>query len=117
MTNRYSGPEPSHLIGVNVQAHGPHPCQYGIQVHDWENGHFEKGIGLNGKGKVGLDLGGRFDAGIHTHSNSIRLDEGACIELDGEGKIKLRYKAGRIEFLSGEKRIGHISTDGKDHEL
>jgi len=80
-------------------------------------GPVERSIGLNGKGKVGLDLAGQFDTGIHTHANSIRLDEGAAIELDGSGKIKMRYSKGRIEFLNGEKCVGHIDAEGGDHAL
>jgi ferric-dicitrate binding protein FerR (iron transport regulator) len=50
-------------------------------------------------------------------TNSIRLDEGSCVELDGAGKIRLRYAGGRIEFLNGEKCVGHIDMLGEDHEL
>lgn len=115
MTNNYAGPEQTQLIGVNIQTRGPHACQYGIQVHG--DGPCEKAIGLNGKGQTGLDLAGEYGVGIHTHKNSLRLDEGACIELDGAGKVRLRYMNGRIEFLNGDKRIGHIKVDGEDHEL
>jgi hypothetical protein len=115
MTNNYTGTEPTQVIGVNVQMLAGQPCQYGIQVHG--AGAVEKSIGLNGKGKVGLDLGGQFDTGIHTHSNSIRLDEGAAIELDSSGKIKIRYSKGRIEFLNGEKCVGHMDVEGVDHKL
>jgi len=116
MSNYYTGPESTLNIGLNVMASKGNSCQYGIQVHDGES-HWEKAIGLNGTGPVGLDLGGKFDVGIHTHANSIRLDEGACIELDGAGKVRIRYKAGRIEFLNGETCVGHILMDGKDHEV
>lgn len=116
MTNRYPGPEPTQVIGINIQAQGPYDCQYGIQVHD-NAGHFDKAIGLNGQGKVGLDLGGRFGTGIHTHSNSIRLDEGACIELEGTGRVRIRYSSGRIEFMNGDRCVGHIPVDGEDHRM
>lgn len=115
MSNNYAGAEPTQIIGVNIMAAHGGACQYGIQIHD-NNSHFEKAIGLNGKGQVGLDLAGKFDVGIDTHSNNIRLAEGACIELDGVGKVRLRYKAGRIEFLNGDKCVAHISVDGEDHE-
>ena len=115
MTNDYSGPEPTQLIGVNVQILPGNPCQYGIQVHG--EGPCEKGIGLNGKGQVGMDVAGNYGVGIHAHGNSIRLDEGSNLELDGAGRIRLRYKEGRIEFLNGEKVVGHIQMDGPDHEL
>lgn len=116
MSNLYSGPESTQVIGMNVQAHGPRDCQYGIQVHD-ADGHFQKGIGLNGSGQVGLDLGGKFEQGINMHGNSIRLDEGTCIELDGAGKIRMRYRSGRIEFLNGDKCVGHLDMTGEDHEM
>jgi len=116
MSNHYTGSDPTLIIGLNIQAAHGNPCQYGIQVHDGDS-HWEKAIGLNGKGQVGLDLGGKFDVGINAHDNSIRVNEGTCIELDGEGKIRLRYKAGRIEFLNGDKCVGHIRVDGEDHEV
>lgn len=109
-------PIDTQMIGLNVQAHGPYDSQYGIQVHDTD-GHFERGIGLNGKGKVGLDLGGEFETGIDTHSNDIRLNEGACVILDGRGDVRVRYQGGRIEFLNGERCVAHISVHGRDHEL
>jgi len=115
MTNNYTGTENCLVIGLNIQMLPGQPSQYGIQIHG--EGRVEKSIGLNGIGNVGLDLGGKFDTGIHTHSNSIRLDEGACIELDGTGKIRLRYRAGRIEFMNGDKCVGHIDVDGDDHRI
>jgi len=115
MTNSYPGPEPTKLIGMNIQILPGNPVQYGIQVHG--EGPCEKGIGLNGKGDVGLDLEGKYGVGIHARGNSIRLDEGSCVELDGAGKIRLRYVSGRIEFLNGEKCVGHIDMLGEDHAL
>ncbi len=121
VSNYYTGPESSEVIGVNIQpTHGPKACRYGIQVQEGEGGRvqFEKAIGLNGGGAVGVDLAGHFkEAGIHTHDNSIRLNEGASLELDGVGHVRLRYHQGRIEFMNGDRCIGHINTNGKDHEL
>lgn len=121
MSCDYKGPESTQVIGLNIQAvRGPAPMQYGIQIHDnaeTGNAHFQTGIGLNGHGKTGLDLAGKFETGIHTHGNNIRLSEGACIELDDKGEVKLRYRDGKIEFLKGEKRIGFIDTNGEDHAL
>ncbi|MDH7601531.1 MAG: hypothetical protein QHI38_05210 [Armatimonadota bacterium] len=115
MTNEYSGSEASQVIGLNIQILAGQPCQYGLQVHG--PGVVEKSIGLNGKGRVGLDLGGEFEIGINAHSNSIRLDEGAAIELESSGRIKIRYLKGRIEFMNGDRCVGHIDVDGADHEL
>ena len=55
--------------------------------------------------------------GRNAHANNIRLSEGTCIELDDAGKVKIRYKDGKIEFLNGEKRIAYIEMKGGDHAL
>ncbi len=116
MSNHYTGTEATQIIGLNLLASHGGPCQYGIHIHDGDS-HWEKGIGIEGKGKVGIDIPGGYDVGVNTHSNSIRLNEGACIELDAQGKVRIRYKAGRIEFLNGDKCVAHISVDGDDHEM
>lgn len=116
MSNDYEGPEPTKVIGVNILASkGPQACQYGIHIHDDET-HFETGIGLEGSGRTGIDVAGDYDVGLNMHGNSIRLDEGACIVLDGEGKIRIRYRAGRIEFLNGGKCVAYIdmTAEGTD---
>jgi len=91
------------------------PMQMGIQVHG--EGHTEKGIGLNGIGDVGLDLGGKYATGINARGNSIRVNEGTCIELDGKGQVRIRYLNGRIEFLNGEKVMGHLDVNAEDHDI
>ncbi len=117
MSSDYTGSEAQKVIGMNIQAvHGPTPMQYGIHIHDGEN-HFETGIGLEGKGAVGLDLPGQFQTGIHTHSNNIRLNEGSCIELEETGRIRVRYRKGRVEFLNGDRCFGHLDVNGEDHPL
>lgn len=116
MYNNYKGDDKTQSIGLNVQAHGSTMNQYGIQIHD-ADGHFEKGIGLNGAGDIGLDVAGKFNTGIHLHGNELRLDEGACIVLDGAGKIRLRYKAGRIEFLNGDKCIAYLDVQEENRKL
>ncbi len=121
VSNFYTGPDSTEVIGVNIQpTHGPRPCQYGLHIQQGEGGRvqFEKAIGLNGGGAVGVDLAGHFkEVGIDMHDNSIRLNEGAGIELDGVGKVRLRYHKGRIEFMNGDRCIGHINTNGTDHDL
>ncbi len=121
VSNYYTGPEATEVIGVNIQpTHGPRPCQYGIQIQQGEGGRvqFEKAIGLNGGGAVGVDLAGHFkEAGIHMHDNPIRLNEGASLELDGVGKVRLRYHNGRIEFMNGPRCVGHIDVNGTDHAM
>ena len=117
MSNDYGGSDPTKVIGLNIQAvGGPRPMQYGIQVHDGE-GRFEKAVGLNGAGETGMDIAGQYGAGIHTHDNDIRLNEGACVILDGEGSIRVRYREGRIEFLDGDRCFGHLDVNGEDHAL
>lgn len=113
----YAGPEPTNVIALNIQpTGGTHAMQYAVQIQDG-NGRFETGIGLNGKGQTAIDLRGEYAVGLHAHSNSIRLNEGTCIELEETGRIKFRYRAGRIEFLNGEKCFGHLRVDGKDHAI
>jgi hypothetical protein len=118
MSSDYDGPEPTEVIGLNIQATGgPRPMQYGLQIHEGQ-GRFEKGIGLKGSGKVGLDVSGKYEAGVHTHDNDVRLNEGACVVLDGDaGKIRVRYREGRIEFLNGDRCFGHLDVNGEDHAL
>ena len=119
MHNLCPEPRDTEVIGMNIQ-----PTQglsrYGIQIQggNGEANQFATAIGLNGEGAVGVDLAGNFkDVGIHAHDNSIRLNEGAALELDGLGKIRIRYQKGRIEFMNGDRCIGHINIDGVDHEL
>lgn len=117
MSCDYVGPEATNVIGLNIQAvGGPTVMQYGIQVHDGQ-GSFQTGIGLNGKGKTGLDIAGKFGTGINMNGNSIRLAEGATIEFGDQGQIKLRYHNGRIEFMNGDRCIGHLDVNGADHAL
>jgi hypothetical protein len=112
MSNTYTGSEETLLYGVNIMACGPQPCDAGLVVKNNGQGPgsvFKKQISLESSGQVGIDLPARFDVGIHMHGNEIALD--------GEGKIRVRYKEGRIEFLNGDKVIGHIDAAGEDHKL
>lgn len=116
MSNHYTGEEPTQIYGLNLLASHGGPCDMAIHIHD-ANSHWRKAIGIEGRGQAAIDITGQYDVGINAHFNTIRLDEGACIELDGVGKIRMRYKAGRVEFLNGDKCIGHLKVDGEDHEL
>ncbi len=119
MYNHYAGPDESKMIGVNILCRGATNSAYGIQVHDGgePEGCFETAIGLNGRGTTGLDLAGRYGVGINARNNTIRVNEGTRIELDGQGRIAIRYQNGRIEFLNGDKCVGHIDMNGEDHAL
>ncbi len=117
MSSDYAGPETTQVIGLNIQAvQGPRPMQYGIQLQDGQ-GHFTTGVGLNGKSETGIDIAGKYGVGLHAHQNTIRVSEGTCIEFDDKGQIKLRYLNGRIEFLNGDRCVGHIDVNGADHPL
>ncbi len=117
MSNDYSGPEETVVIGLNIQAvGGSAPMRHGLQVHDGGN-HFQTAIHLKGKGATGVDLPGSFQVGVNLHSNNLRLNEGACVELDGQGQIKVRYKNNRIEFLNGERCFAHLDVNGTDHPI
>jgi hypothetical protein len=117
MSNDYTGAEQTMVTGLNIQAvGGSAPMQNGIQIHDGGN-HFQTAIHLPGKGAIGVDMPGSFGVGLNLHNNSVRLNEGACVELDAKGQIKLRYRNNRIEFLNGEQCIAHLDVDGADHSL
>ena len=62
-SNDYAGPDEVKVIGLNIQDIGPKQSQYGIQVHG-DRGGYEKAVGLNGAGPVGLDVAGKYDTGI-----------------------------------------------------
>lgn len=117
MSNDYTGPDETTAIGLNIQAvGGSAPMQHGIQIHDGGS-HFQTAINLKGRGTTGIDLPGSFQTGLNLHSNNLRLNEGTCIELDGRGQIKLRYKNNRIEFLNGDRCFAHLDVNGPDHAI
>jgi hypothetical protein len=117
MSNDYAGAEATEAIGLNIQAvGGSAPMQHGIQVHDSGN-HFQTAINLKGKGATGIDLPGNYQVGLNLRNNNLRLNEGACVELEGSGRIKVRYKNNRIEFLNGDRCIGHLDANAEDHAI
>ena len=117
MSNDYTGHDATEVIGLNIQAvGGPTPMQHGIQIHDGAN-RFETGIHLKGQGTTGIDLAGNYRVGLNLRQNHLRLEEGACVELDGQGQIKFRLQNGRIEFLNGDRCFGHLDINGPDHPL
>jgi hypothetical protein len=117
MSSDYPGDGESDVIGLNIQAvGGSKPMLHGIQIHDGSK-HFETAIHLKGQGTTGVDLPGNFQVGLNLHNNNIRLNEGACVELDGKGQIKIRFKNNRIEFLNGDRCFGHLDVNGPDHPL
>jgi hypothetical protein len=105
------------VAGLNIQAvGGSAPMQHGIQIHDGGN-HFQTAINLNGKGATGIDLPGNYQVGLNLRNNNLRLNEGACVELDSKGRIKVRYQNNRIEFLNGDRCIAHLDVNGEDHAI
>jgi hypothetical protein len=117
MSNDYSGSESTTVTGLNIQAvGGTAPMQHGIQIHDGGN-HFQTAIHLPGKSATGIDLPGTFQVGLNLHHNNLRLNEGACVELDGKGRIKLCYKNNRIEFLNGDRCFAHLDVGAEDHAI
>ena len=117
ISNDYSGPAETTVAGLNIQAvGGSSPMQHGIQIHDGGN-HFQTAINLPGKSVTGIDLPGAFQVGVNLHNNNIRLSEGACVELDAKGLIKLRYRNNRIEFLNGDRCFAHLDVNGQDHAM
>jgi hypothetical protein len=120
MSSDYAGPDPTEVIGLNIQAvGGPAPMQYAIHIHDKQDAraHFDTAIGVAGQGKTGIDLAGDYAVGMHLHKNNLRLSEGACIELDDKGEVKIRYKDGKIEFLKGDRRIASLEMSGAERAL
>lgn len=117
MSNDYPGAEETTAIGLNIQAvGGSAPLRHGIQIHDGGN-RFQTAIHLPGQSVTGVDLPGNFQVGVHLHNNSLRLNEGACVELDGQGRIKLRYKNNRIEFLNGDRCFAHLDVESTNHAI
>jgi hypothetical protein len=55
--------------------------------------------------------------GLNLRNNNLRLNEGACVELDSKGRIKVRYQNNRIEFLNGDRCIAHLDVNGEDHAI
>src|SRR5512136_1013269 len=111
MSNDYSGSEETVVTGLNIQAvGGSAPMRHGIQIHDGGN-HFQTAINLTEKGATGVDLLGTLQVGVRLHDNNIRLNEGACVDLDDKGQIKLRYKNHRIEFLNGDRCFAHLDVN------
>jgi hypothetical protein len=105
------------VAGLNIQAvGGSAPMQHGIQIHDGGN-HFQTAINLNGKGATGIGLPGNYQVGLNLRNNNLRLNEGACVELDSKGRIKVRYQNNRIEFLNGDRCIAHLDVNGEDHAI
>ena len=43
--------------------------------------------------------------------------EGACIELDEKGEVKIRYRDGKIEFLKDDRRVAYLNLSGEDRAI
>ena len=116
VANQYEGTEGFNgIIGIEMQSLGPKPALAGLQIEG--KGGFESGIRMRAETHVGVDITGQCDVGVHLRQNSLRMDEGSWVELDEEGKVRLRYREGNIEFWSGERRIAHLPVTAEDHAL
>jgi len=116
MQNAYEGTEGFNgIIGIEMQSLGPQPVQSGLQIEG--QGPYNAMVRLRATAETGIDISGACRVGIHLHGNALRLDEGTFVQLDADGKVKLRYSAGNIEFFNGERRVAHIPVDGEDHQL
>lgn len=116
MGNDYEGKEETRVIGVNVLAKGPRDADYGLHIHE-DQGGFRTGIGLEGKGEVGIDVQGGYKVGINLHGHELRLGQGGSIALDDAGEVRLRYRNGALEFLKGDRRVAFLRLEGEDREL
>lgn len=141
------GEDRSHLIGLNVQ-NKAHRGSAGLQVqtgplpesHPWwepgMDGGWNAGLRLSGMpgaghyrtgiefdrythGRYGLRMLGRFETGIDLGDNSLRVNGGVPIELDGRSGVALRYNPdlARIEFVSGDHTIAWLDVHHRDVDL
>ena len=116
VSNQYEGTEGFNgIIGIEMQSLGPKPALAGLQIEG--KGGFETGIRMRGEAQIGVDVTGQCAVGMHLRQNSLRLNEGSWVELDGDGKVRLRYHEGNIELWAGEKRIAHLPVTAEDHAL
>jgi hypothetical protein len=116
VSNQYEGTQGFNaILGIEMQSLGPKPALAGLQVEG--PGGYESMVRLRSTAKTGIELTGKCDVGVNLHANSLRLDEGAFVQLDQTGQIKLRYHEGNIEFFNGDKRIAYLPTNAEDHKL
>jgi hypothetical protein len=61
-------------------------------------------------------MAGKYEVGLDMHGNRIRLSEGTCIELEETGRIQMRYRGGRREFLNGQRCVAFLDMNGAGAE-
>ncbi len=116
VSNQYEGAEGfNSILGIEMQSLGPKPALAGLQIEG--KGGYESMVRLRSDAQTGIDVSGKCDVGLNLHASSLRLDEGAFVQLDQAGLIKLRYHEGNIEFFNGDKRIAYLPTNAEDHKL
>jgi hypothetical protein len=116
VSNQYEGNEGFNgVIGIEMQSLGPKRALAGVQIEG--KGGFETLVRLRAEAQTGVDITGKCDVGVNLHQNPLRMDEGTWVQLDQEGKIKLRYSQGNIEFYNGERRIAYLPVSAEDHKL
>jgi hypothetical protein len=116
VSNQYEGNEGFNgVLGIEMQSQGPRPALAGLQIEG--KGGYESMVRLRAQAQTGIDLDGKCGVGLNLHGNHLRLDEGAFLQLDQAGQIRLRYHKGNIEFFNGDKRIAYLPTNAEDHRL
>jgi hypothetical protein len=116
VSNNYEGDEGFNgIYGAVIQGFGKRQPKSGVLITGGLG--FENGIELNAKHGTGINLDCETDVGINLHDNRLRLNEGAWLDLDAEGKVRMRYFEGNLEFWNGESRIAHLPMTGEDRAL
>ena len=116
VSNNYEGEEGFNgIYGSVILGLGKRKPKSGILISG-EPG-FINGIELNAQHDTGIDLDCQADVGINLHDNRLRLNEGAWLDLDAEGNVRMRYFEGNLEFWNGEQRVAHLPMTGEDRAL
>ncbi len=103
------------IFGAVILSLGKRPAKAGLLLGGKQR--FEHGLLLQAATDTGLDLQGDCNVGLNLHHNRLRLAEGAWLDFDEKGEVRLRYWKGKLEFFKGDKRVAYLPLDKPDHEL